>query len=99
MKILSVNREYTEGENEIAFNLDRALTPELMALVSYGSLELLPRGTVLIVKKKGGEPFTPEFVANLEVKLDAAEDTLTEARSKRLETQASLARRLKLPLG
>lgn len=99
MKILSVSREYTESEDEIAFNLDDVISAELMALVEYGRLKLIPRGDVLVVRKeKGEEAFDPDFVATLQGKLDAAEEALRMAAHKRLHFQAAIARRLLLPL-
>ncbi len=99
MKILSLNSEHTKSEDQIALNVNEELTPELMALVEYGSLTLVANGSVLHVhKEETDDHFDDYFVANLEKKLNVAQDKLNDAARRHRRLQEIIARSTNLSL-
>lgn len=99
MKILSINRQHTRSEHEIAVNLDKEIPPDLMALVSYGDLTLSATGSVLHVgKEEGDAAFDHHFVGELEQLLNDAQKVLDEKANRPRRLQEMVARATKLPL-
>ena len=100
MKILSINSEHTHGERHIAFNVDKELTPELMALLEYGHLTLTAKGSILIVEmpEDSNEWLDSDFLESLQDKIDSVLDTLEGAQQKRLRMQQRIAQRIGLTL-
>lgn len=99
MKILSINREHTLSEDQLALNMDKELTPELMKLMSYGDLKLRASGSVLHVgKEEGDAAFNDYFVAELEQMFKDAQQVLDAKAMRHRRMQEVLGRSMKLPL-
>lgn len=99
MKILSINGEFTIGEHQIALNLDEEITPELIALLQYGSMKMTGQGAVLIVQKtEHVEAFSRIFVTNLQRKLEEAQLEVKDQVRRHQRMRELLAESTGLPL-
>lgn len=99
MKILSINGEFTISEHQIALNLDEELSPELIALLQYGSMKFTGKGTALIVQKtEHVEAFSRSFVSNLQRKLEEAELEVKDQARRHQRMRELLAESTGLPL-
>lgn len=81
MKILSINRQYTENEDKFALNLDGQLTKDFMARIHSGGYLFQERGSVLIVERRAENlaPLSRDSVKLLQDKLDTAQELVDEA--------------------
>lgn len=100
MKIVSVNSKQTVDENEVAFNLDENLSPQLLEKLEYGSLSFRGERNVLIVTldAEDNDPIGPETVQNINQHLEAAAEAVASEASKRKRMLALIARNADLPL-
>lgn len=99
MKILSINGELTLSEHQIALNVDEEITPELVALLQYGSMKFTGIGTVLVVQKtEHVEAFSRAFVSTLQRKLDEAQLSVKDQARRTQRMKELLAESTGLPL-
>lgn len=99
MKILSINGELTLSEHQIALNVDEEITPELIALLQYGSMKFTGKGTVLVVQKtEHVEAFSRAFVSTLQRKLDEAQVGVKDQARRTQRMKELLAESTGLPL-